>query len=172
MKAWLAGTHQAPVVTTCIQGESCRLTPSHPTPTSRHPPRSASALTPDGGLRATTLLQLTQGWGPTKEMHFKGLMTWKQQVAWAFLPPCIYYVCLRSQLEWKESLNHQFRFNSVSPFLSFFILDSKAEEIGTDSWSFLISAKSKALICNLSFLMFLQVGRKYKRKRKMQQRNG
>lgn len=166
MKAWLAGTHQAPVVSTCIQGES------RPTPTPHHPPCSASALTPDGGLRATTLLLLTQGWGPTKEMHFKGLMTWKQQVAGAFLPPCIYYVCLRSHLEWMESLNHQFRFNSVSPFLSFLILDSKAEKIGTDSWSFLISAKSKALICNLGFLMFLQVGRKYKRKRKMQQRKG
>lgn len=57
------------------------------------------ALKPDGGLKVTTLLQLTQGLGKQKKYISMASMTRKQALGciccpWAFLPPHMFSVCL------------------------------------------------------------------------------
>lgn len=168
MKAWLTGTHKAPVVTTCIQGKSrplnCKPPPPHtpPSPTfyfcsyAWRWAESNCFIATDTRLRADkrNAFQRLDDMGVASCVSFFYLPA-RTQFAWEAI--------------WKERspsiINSSVHFASLSPVSLLLIPNSKAHNIfGKSPWILLATL--------LLLFFFLEDVRTYKRKRDMQQRSG
>lgn len=150
MKAWLAGTHKAPVGTTCIQGKS--------RPLNSKPPHPRHSCIPHILL---LLLRLTVGreqllycdWHKAERRQKKCISkAWwhgSSKLRELFYLPARTQVWPGSHLEWKESLSQRFKHlicHSFSFFL-FLIHNSKARNIFIKSPWILFAALIFLTVC-------------------------